>query len=123
MEKSNGTSLQVAENVGILKKLVNFIRKIFYQKNKNENKWKNDKNSFLKNIQFEEDPDKATLLKIQEDLEEKGINAENIYMLTKNLSEIQKNKLLDLYEEQIKVYEASIKNYKNNIMAIRKKVV
>lgn len=32
-------------------------------------KFLNNKNSFLKSIKFEEDPDKAMLLKIQNDLE------------------------------------------------------
>ena len=77
----------------------------------------------LKNIKFEEDPDKAMLLKLQDDLEKDGINAENAYKLTKNLSETQKNKLLNLYKEQIKMYETSIKNYKNKILAIRKNVM
>ena len=126
MEKPNVTSLQVTSNNGIQKKIVNFIRKIF-SKGKiefltEENKYLN-KNLFLKNIKFEEDPDKAILLKIQDDLEKKGINEENAYNLTKNLTEIQKNKLLNLYEEQIEMYESSIKNYKNKILEIRKKLV
>ena len=80
----------------------------------------NNKNSFLERIKFEEDPDKAMLLKIQDDLEKNGINAENAYNLTKNLSDIQKSKLLSLYEEQIASYKTSIEKQKNKILAIRK---
>ena len=80
----------------------------------------NNKNSFLERIKFEEDPDKAMLLKIQDDLEKNGINAENAYNLTKNLSDIQKSKLLSLYKEQIAFYKTSIEKYKNKILAIRK---
>ena len=80
----------------------------------------NNKNSFLERIKFEEDPDKAMLLKIQGDLEKNGINAENAYNLTKNLSDIQKSKLLSLYEEQIASYKNSIEKQKNKILAIRK---
>lgn len=76
--------------------------------------------SFLERIKFEEDPDKAMLLKIQDDLEKNGINAENAYNLTKNLSDIQKSKLLSLYKEQIAFYKTSIEKYKNKILAIRK---
>ncbi len=80
----------------------------------------NNKNSFLERIKFEEDSDKAMLLKIQDDLEKNGINAENAYNLTKNLSDIQKSKLLSLYEEQITAYKNSIEKQKNKILAIRK---
>ena len=62
------------------------------------------------------------LLKIQDDLEIKGINGKNAYELTKNLSEVQKQKLLNLYEEQIKSYETSLKNHKAKILSIRKKL-
>lgn len=129
MENSNETSLQVVNNHGILRKIANFIKKLFYKDNINyissinENNSSNNKNSFLKSVKFEEDPDKVMLLKIQDDLEIKGINGKNAYELTKNLSEVQKQKLLNLYEEQIKSYETSLKNHKRNILAIRKKLV
>ncbi len=127
MEEPNETSLQVISNTGILKKIINFIKKIFYKEDVNlsinASKSLNSKSTFLKNIKFEEDPDKAMLLKLQDDLEKNGINAENAYKLTKNLSETQKNKLLNLYKEQIKMYEASIKNYKNKILATRKNAI
>ena len=123
MKKSNDVSLQTISNTGIFKKIFNFIRKMFFRdSNKNSsinNKSLNDKNQFIKNIKFEEDPDKQMLLKLQDDLERAGINAENVYNLTKNLSETQKNKLLCLYKEQIKMYEDNIKNYKNKILAIK----
>lgn len=129
MENSNETSLQLVNNNGILKKIANFIRKIFYKDNvnyissiNNSNNLKN-KNSFLKSIKIDEDPDKNMLLKIQDDLETKGINEKNAYELTKDLSDIQKQKLLHLYEEQIKKYEISIENHKNRILAMRKKLV
>ena len=127
MEKPTETNLQVISNTGILKRLINFFKRIFYKNDEkypiDDNKSLNDKNSFLKNIKFKEDPDKEMLLKIQDDLEKNGINTENAYNLTKNLSETQKIKLLNLYKEQIEMYESSIKNYKNRILAIRKKIV
>ena len=75
MENSNETSLQVVNNHGILRKIANFIKKLFYKDNINyissinENNSSNNKNSFLKSVKFEEDPDKVMLLKIQDDLE------------------------------------------------------
>ena len=127
MEKPTETNLQVISNTGILKRLINFFKRIFYKNDVkypiDDNKSLNDKNSFLKNIKFKEDPDKEMLLKIQDDLEKNGINAENAYNLTKNLTETQKIKLLNLYKEQIEMYESSIKSYKNRILVIRKKIV
>lgn len=129
MENSNETSLQIVNNNGILKKIVNFIKKLFYKENvnyissMNNDNSSNDKNSFLKSIKFEEDPERVMLLKIQDDLEIKGITGENAYELTKNLNDVQRQKLLNLYEEQIKNYEISLENYKRNILAIRKKLV
>lgn len=129
MENSNETSLQVVNNNGILRKIANFIKKLFYKDNVNcissinDNNSSNNKNSFLKSIKYEEDPEKVMLLKIQDDLELKGINGENAYELTKNLNDVQRQKLLALYEEQIKNYEISLENHKKNILAIRKKLV
>jgi len=129
MGNSNETSLQIVNNNGILKKIVNFIKKLFYKENvnyissMNNDNSSNDKNSFLKSIKFEEDPERVMLLKIQDDLEIKGITGENAYDLTKNLNDVQRQKLLNLYEEQIKNYEISLENYKRNILAIRKKIV
>lgn len=129
MGNSNETSLQIVNNNGILKKIVNFIKKLFYKENVNyissinNDNSSNDKNSFLKSIKFEEDPERVMLLKIQDDLEIKGITGINAYELTKNLNDVQRQKLLNLYEEQIKNYEISLENYKRNILAIRKKLV
>lgn len=122
MDSSKETSLQVVNNNGILKKIVNFIKKLLYKENTIDmtSKYKNE---FLKSVKFEEDPDKNMLLKIQDELEKKGINKDNAYELTKNLTEIQKQKLLKLYEEQIKNYENSLENHRKNILAIRRKLV
>ena len=122
MDSSKETSLQVVNNNGILKKIVNFIKKLFYKENTIDITSK-DKNDFLKSVKFEEDPDKNMLLKIQDEPEKKGINKDNAYELTKNLTQIQKEKLLKLYEEQIKNYENSLENHRKNILAIRRKLV
>lgn len=121
MKKSSETSLQVINNSGILKKIVNFIKALFY-KEENVPISVKDKNGFFKSIKFDEDPDKAILLKIQDEIETRGITKENVIYITKNLTQEQKQKLLKLYEEQIKKYEKSIENHKKNIVAIRKKL-
>lgn len=126
---TNETSLQVIENKGILAKIVNLFKKILgkdkssyiVSSNDTDNS-PNNKNSFFKTIKIDEDPDKAKLLKIQEELEKRGINEKNVFELTKGLSEEQKQKLETLYKEQIKEFELSIENYKNKIINIRRKL-
>lgn len=124
---TNETSLQVIDNKGVLTKIINLFRKIF-SKNKttyivsNLNENNRNENEFLKSIKFKVDPDKAKLLKIQDELEKRGINEKNAIELTKNLSEEQKQKLEVLYKQQIEELELSIQNYKNKIIAIRKKL-
>lgn len=71
-----------------------------------------DRRDFINSIRFKEDPDKAMLLKLQDEIEAKGINKENVYELTKDLTEMQKEKLKELYQNQIKEYETNIENYK-----------
>ena len=122
-------SLQVVEEVSFLKRVFNFFKSIFKANNTNyfieDNKYSSNndsKNSFIKSIKYNEDPDIAKLLKIQDELEKKGINEANAYELTKDLSDIQKGKLENLYKEQISNFENSIEVSKNKIMNIRKKL-
>lgn len=83
-----------------------------------ENK-KREKNDFLNYIKYTEDSEKKELLKIQEKLEKMEINKENIYLLTKDLSKTQKNKLLEMYKEQINSLNININNYKRKIVKIK----
>ncbi len=126
---TNETSLQVVGNYGILKRIINFFKRItnkketnyaFFSDIQNSNDLK--ANNFLNSIKYTEDPDKKKLLKIQEELEKIGINKKNAFLLTKDLSEIQKKKLLDLYKEQINSLNTNINNYKGKIIKIRKKL-
>ena len=67
-------------------------------------------------------PDNILLLKIQNELEKKGVNYDNAYELTKNLTNEQKIKLSNLYKEQINNFESSIENSKNKIISIRNQI-
>ncbi len=130
MTNSKETSLQKVQNIGILTRIVNFLKKLIWKNNinfittNNGNSFNNnvESNDFLKRIKYTEDPDKAKLLKIQDDLERKGINKENVIQLTKDLSELQKQKLESLYKEQIENYKLSINNSKNKILKIRQQL-
>lgn len=126
---SRDTSIEISNNYGILSKIIKFIKNILKKDNikyisagSNENNNIKNDNPFFKSIRFEEDPEKAMLLKIQDDFEKLGINKENAYKLTKDLTDDQKTKLEGLYREQIKSYQTSINNYKNKIIGIKKKL-
>lgn len=120
-------SLRVVENTSIFKRIFVFLTN-FFKKNKvnyfinntNTSDEKNNKNNFINLIKHNEDPDNILLLKIQDELEKKGINYDNAYELTKNLTNEQKIKLSNLYKEQINNFESSIGNSKNKIISIRK---
>lgn len=122
-------SLQVVENTSFFKRFFVFLTK-FFKKNKvnyfinntNTSDEKNDKNNFINSIKHNEDPDNILLLKIQDELEKKGINYNNAYELTKNLTNEQKIKLSNLYKEQINNFESSIENSKNKIISIKKQI-
>lgn len=82
----------------------------------------NSRNKFKEAIKFEEDLEKKKLLYIQRKLEEGGMTVELATELTKDLTDEEKNNLLELYKTQITQLEQSLQNYKKRILAIRKKV-
>ncbi len=129
MMDSNNTSMEVTNNYGFLSKIVKIIKSIFKKDNvkyitegTSDNTSNRNNNTFFKSIKFEQDPEKAMLLKIQDDFEKMGINKENAYKLTKDLTNAQKTELENLYRQQIRNYQISINNYKNKIIDIRKKL-
>lgn len=75
--------------------------------------------NFLKSIKVFPDKEKEMLLRIQDEIEEKGITPENVFELTKNLTESQKDLLKQLYIEQIENLNNSVENYKKKILKIK----
>ena len=125
----NETSLQLVENQGIFKKIINFFKKISGKKETNytffsdiQNTNNTKPNDFFNSLKFTEDPEEKKLLKIQEDLEKIGINQKNAYNLTKELTEVQKEKLLQLYNVQIDALNTKIERLKSNIIKIKKSI-
>ena len=94
--------------------------KLNYEEIKTENT--NIINPFVESLRVEFDSDKEKLLKIKHNLELNGINEENIIMLTKDLNDVQKKKLEDMYKEDNIRLELSIQRYKNKFINIRKKL-
>ena len=125
----NETSLQLVEHQGILKKIINFFKKISGKKETNytffsdiQNTNNTKPNDFFNSLKFTEEPEEKKLLKIQEDLEKIGINQKNAYNLTKELTEVQKEKLLQLYNVQINALNTKIERLKSNIIKIKKSI-
>lgn len=129
---SNENSLQAVKEDGIFKKIIGFLKKLFYKKEEvneeviyetkepiinNSGKQK----EFVQSIKFEEDKEKTMLLNIQDELEKREINKKNVHELTKDLTQEQKERLEELYKTQIKEYETSLENYKRQILKLRKK--
>lgn len=128
MTNSVETNLQVVQNKGLFAKIASFFRKIF-SKDKTRDisqgdiEYKNTNKPVFDLVNDESgDTDITKLLKIQNELERIGINKENVYRLTKDLTAEQKRKLELLYENQIKKLETSIDSYKNKIILMRQKL-
>ena len=90
---TNETSLQVIGNNGILRKIINFFKKIgmqnnnmYFSNNVTDNKEEN--NNFRNSLKISEDPEKRMLLEIQKKIEKDGINPTNVYFLTKDLNNV-----------------------------------
>lgn len=127
MNNSREVGLTIYNNIGFLKKIFNFFKNKFiktesnkFSSNENDNMKKNT--DFIKSIKIEPDKEKELLLKIQDEIEEKGINKSTVLLLTQELSEEQKKRLKQLYKEQINDIKLSTQNYKQNIIKIKKKL-
>lgn len=130
MTNTNELSLQIIKKDSFFDKITKFIKNIFKKKNieyttNTESNISSDykKQEFFYNLRKQQDPDIEILLKIQEELEKRGINKENVKLLTKDLALEQKTKLENLYIKQIEDYEKSINNYKNKIICMRKNMI
>lgn len=75
--------------------------------------------NFMESIKIVPDKEKEMLLKIQDEIEKKGITTENVLELTKNLSDSQKKRLKQLYSEQIERLNESTEKYKKKILKIK----
>ena len=128
MTNSVETNLQVVQNKGLFAKIASFFRKIFSKDkmrdiSQGDLEYKNTNKPVFDLVNDGSgDTDITKLLKIQNELERIGINEENVYRLTKDLTAEQKRKLELLYENQIKKLEASIDSYKNKIILMRQKL-
>lgn len=114
-------SLINKENENIFKKIRNFFRSLFHknEEDTNANESIDIKQETTTSI-IDEFKDKQTIVKLQQDYENGKIAEED-------MDENDKQKLLELYKEQIKTlndnineYKSSLNSYKEKIVAIRK---
>ena len=124
---TNETSLQVIGNNGILRKIINFFKKIgmqnnnmYFSNNVTDNKEEN--NNFRNSLKISEDPEKRMLLEIQKKIEKDGINPTNVFFLTKDLNNVQRKNLLELYQMQINNLNTNINDCRKRIINIRKNI-
>ena len=75
--------------------------------------------NFMESIKIVPDAEKEMLLNIQNKLEKEGFILENVLKLTKNLSISEKQRLKQLYLEQIDDLNSSTENYKRKILNIK----
>ena len=78
--------------------------------------------NFMESIRIVPDAEKEFLLNIQNKLEKEGITLENVLKLTKNLSNSEKQRLKQLYLEQIDDLNSSTENYKKKILKIKSSI-
>ena len=75
--------------------------------------------NFINSLKIQSDKETEFLLKIQDEIEKRGINKNTVLQLTKSLSKEQKAKLKQLYNQQISDFQMSTQNYKQHILKIR----
>lgn len=123
MKKTDNMNL-IVKKEGFFNKIFNFIStKIFqfkkYKKSKNEvHEIKRiEKKEVSKNLEI--DKTWLKLMNIQDELNRKGINEENLKELIKDLSFEEKERLKNMYIEQNARLKQEIENYKRKIIAIK----
>ena len=78
--------------------------------------------NFMESIKIVPDKEKELLLKIQDEIEKEGITLENVLNLTKNLTDREKQRLKQLYLEQIDDLNSSTENYKKKILKMKSNI-
>lgn len=77
-------------------------------------------NSFRESLKYEDNYDVVKLLSIQRILENGIVSKEKISEAIKELSEVEKRKIIQLYMQQIQFVKNSINNYRCKIISKRK---
>ena len=109
-------SLINKENKSLFEKIRNFFRSLFHKKEDTKAKESLDiKQETATNI-IDEFKDKQTIVKLQQDYENGKIAEED-------MDENDKQKLLELYKEQIKTLNDNINAYKNSLQGYKEKIV
>lgn len=76
--------------------------------------------SFRESLKYEDNYDVVKLLSIQRILENGIVSKEKISEAIKELSEVEKRKIIQLYMQQIQFVKNSINNYRCKIISKRK---
>ena len=116
-------SLQIIQKEGIFAKIIKFFRKVFINEDKKVDTIFNPDAEERKQNHSETklDIELWDLIKIQNKLEKIGINYDNAFELTKDLSDNEKKKLIELYKAQIENSENNIRKQRDKILRIKQK--
>lgn len=123
-------NLLVTQKENIFIKIRKFLWRIFKKCNKKSEQNKKDivneqvnmsKKSFKGKIKIK-NTEKEDILRVQREIEKQALDKERICELTNKLSKEQKDRLKELYIEQINCIKEELKVYKTKIKAIRKKI-
>lgn len=103
------------EKIGFFQRISNYIRKIFFNTKKHETVIdfvpKSTDNNLIKELE-----EKRKIIELQNKFESNIIKEEE-------LSEEEKEKLTDLYKEQIETLEKNILNYQQNLRVYKNKII
>lgn len=116
-------SLRIIQKEGIFAKIIKFFRKVFINDDKKVYTILNPDTEERKQNHSETklDMELWDLIKIQNQLEKIGINYDNAFELTKDLSDNEKKKLVELYKAQIENSENNIRKQRDRILRIKQK--
>lgn len=76
----------------------------------------------MDNFLFEQDPNIALFNDIYFKLKSDGVTKENLDALTKDLSDEQKEKLLQLYQQRIENLKQKLESYKTKIIKAKEEL-
>ncbi|MEI3434109.1 MAG: hypothetical protein V8R26_03665 [Clostridia bacterium] len=109
-------SLINKENKSLFEKIRNFFRSLFHKNEDTNVKEHIDIKQETSTSIIDEFKDKQTIVKLQQDYENGKIAEED-------MDENDKQKLLELYKEQIKTLNDNINAYKNSLQGYKEKIV
>lgn len=113
---NNNMLIKIDEKTSIFQKIRNFLKSVFNKNSSFENVSIYENHVYEKNNFITDLKEKREILTLQEQFETGKI-------LEENISDDQKNHLINLYKEQIKTLEENLNMYKNKLETYKTKII